>query len=128
MLRNGLQQDGQSCLRQQPLFPLPLVIIKQVVFEAPEAQTLAAEDIPRFETVTEEPIDQKLIAVWAQAFVTLRIGGIQVAFERLPDTADRELLHRVVAERLALLPGRGEKVDGFQQRMADGGCDKTDCQ
>ncbi|HEY7490217.1 MAG TPA: hypothetical protein VIH59_03815 [Candidatus Tectomicrobia bacterium] len=76
MLRNGLHQDGQSRLGQQPLFLLPLPVIEQVVFEAAEAQTLAAEDIPRFQTVPQEPIDQKLIAVGAQAFVALGIGGI----------------------------------------------------
>src|SRR5262249_61729966 len=100
-LREGLVQDGRARLRQQPLFLLPLLIIQQVVFEAPEAQTLAAEEIPRFETVAEEPIDQKLIAVWAQALVALGIGRIQVPFERLRDTADRELLRRVLAARLA---------------------------
>jgi len=69
--------------------------------------------IPRFETVAQEPIDQKLIAVRPQAFVALRIRRIQVAFEGLPDTADRKLLHRRLAERFAALPSRREKVDRF---------------
>ena len=128
MLLDGLGQDGRARLRQQPLFLLPLLIIQQVVFEAPEAQTLAAEEIPRFETVAEEPIDQKFIAVWAQALVALGIGRIQVAFERLPDTADRDLLHRVLTERFAALPGRREKVDRVQHRMAGGGRGELDRQ
>src|SRR5215510_9421040 len=128
MLRNGLGQYGQSDLRDEPLFLLPLLVIKQVIVEAPEAQTLTAEDIPRFETVPEESIDQKLIAVGTQAFVALGISRIQVAFEGLPNTADRELLHRVLAERFASLPSRREKVDRVQHRMAGGGRGELDRQ
>ena len=125
MLRDGLRQDGQSRLGQQPVFLLPLPIIEQIVFETPEAQTVSAEDIPRFQTVAQEPIDQKLVAVGAQAFVALGIGGIQIAFKGLCDAADRELLRGVVAQRFALLQGRGEKLDGFQQRMAGRGRGET---
>ena len=121
----GCVRMGKPRLGQQPVFLLPLLIIEQVIFEAPKAQTLAAEDIPRFQAVAQEPIDQKLIAVRAQAFVALGIGAIQVPFEGLRDAADRELLRRVVAERFALLPRRREKVDGFQQRMAGGGRGET---
>src|SRR5262249_52192120 len=128
MLRNRLRQDRQAQLCQQPVFLLPLPIIEQVIFETPEAQTLAAEDIPRFETVAEEPIDQKLIAVWAQVSVAPSIGGIQVPFERLRDAADRELLRRVLAERFASLPRRREKVDCVQHRMAGGGRGELDRQ
>src|SRR5262249_25075818 len=39
-----------------------------------------------------------------------------------------ELFYRVVAERFALLPGRGEKVDSVQQRMASGGSGETNRQ
>jgi hypothetical protein len=128
MLRNGLHQDGPPRLRQPPLFLLPLVIITQGVFQAPEAQTLAAEELPRFQTVPEAPIAPKLIAVGAPAFVALGLGRIQGACERLPEPADRDLLYRVGAERFALRPGRGEKGDGVQQRMAGRGGSETDRQ
>ena len=57
MRLDGLREDGQPRLGQQPVFLLPLLIIEQVVFKAAEAQTLAAEDISGFQTVAEEPID-----------------------------------------------------------------------
>ena len=116
VLLDGLRQDGEPRLRQQPVFLLPLLIIEQVVLETPEAQTLAAEDIARFQAVAQEPIDQKLIAVGAQAFVALGIGAIQIPFEGLRDAADGELLRRVVAQRFAPLQRRREKLDRFEQR------------
>jgi hypothetical protein len=108
------------------VFRLPLLIVEQIVLKTPKTRALPAEDIARLQAVAQEPIDQKFITVGAQAFVTLGICRIQVAFERLPDTADRELLHRILAEWLASLPGRGEKVDGIQHRMAGGGRTETD--
>src|SRR5262245_43979425 len=128
MLRNGLGQYGQAGLGNASIFLLPWPIIEQVIVEAAEAQPLAAEDIPRFHTVAQEPIDQKLIAVWAQALVALGIGRIQIPFQGLPDTADRALLYWIVAQRFALPPSRDEKVDGVEQRMAGGGCGELDGQ
>ena len=67
MLPNRLHEERQTSIGHKRIPGLPSPIIQQVIFETPEADTVSAEEIARFEAVAQQAIDQKLIAVREEA-------------------------------------------------------------
>ena len=43
---------------------LPLLVVDQIILEAAEANTVPTEDVACFQSIAQQTIDQKLIAVW----------------------------------------------------------------
>jgi len=51
MLPDRLREECQTSVGYQRILGLPPLIISQVIFETPEADTVSAEQIARFEAV-----------------------------------------------------------------------------
>src|SRR5207249_68810 len=59
-LLEGLGQERQPRLRQQPVFLLPVPVVAQLILATPTARALPAEDITRFQAVAQKPRDPNL--------------------------------------------------------------------
>ena len=91
-------------------FVLPALIIQQVVLKTAKADTLAAEDVAGLQPSAEEQIDQKLIAVGAQALLASRLLGIEIAFHFGGDPAEREGRWGLLTEGAPLPPHRSAET------------------
>src|SRR2546426_9716189 len=76
LLLNGLLEEREPRASDQGILLLPALIVQQVVFKTAKADTVSAEDVPGLQSSAEEQIDQKLIAVGAQALLLRRLLGI----------------------------------------------------
>jgi len=73
---DGLLEQRKSRGSDQGVFVLPALLIQQVILKTAKADTLLTEDVPRLQPATEEQIDQKFIAVEAQALLPSRLLSI----------------------------------------------------
>ena len=84
MLLDRLREERQTSVGHERNLGLPSPIIQQVIFETPEADTVSAEEIPRFEAVAHQTIEQKLVAVREEASLARRILRIQLTLRPRP--------------------------------------------
>lgn len=117
---NRLLEEREARVGHQGFLVFPPVVIDQVVFETPEADAIAAEDIARFQAVAQETIDQKLIAVWEHVSLTMRALGLEIAFGGVGNEAEGVSIWRILTERPSFLEGILQKRHGFDQRGVPG--------
>ena len=68
MVLDGLEQNQQAGLDHQGVLGFPLLIVEEIVFKTAEANTVVTEDVPGFETIAQQPIDQQFIAIGDELF------------------------------------------------------------
>jgi hypothetical protein len=78
VIPDGSVEDGQTRVSNELSLLLPPLVVHQVILETPEAHAIAAENIAGFETIAQQTVDQKLVAIWQQTSGPVPVLGIQV--------------------------------------------------
>ena len=63
MCSNRLFEQRQARVGNQVVFVLPGLIVQKIIFKTAEADAIAAKDVTGFKAMTEQAIDQELIAI-----------------------------------------------------------------
>jgi hypothetical protein len=113
---DGLIQKRQPGVDDE-LFPVvaPPIVVDEIVFHAPEADAVTAEDVARLDAVAEMPVEEELVAIRQQpAAVTVSLKEVAPHFLRNP--AQRNVLLFVGSERPSGGGGFFHEPDRFEQR------------
>src|SRR5215475_6152219 len=98
VLANRLREASEAGLLNEPVLVLPRVIIDQVVLATPQADAMAAEHVAGFETVAQQTVDHKLIAIRQEVSLSARTIGIQIRRDGVRDTTLGEGLRGILAK------------------------------
>jgi hypothetical protein len=128
LLLNGLLEEWEPRASDQGVLLLPALIVQQIVFKTAKADTVSAEDVSGLQPSAEKQIDQKLIAVGAQALLISRLLGIEIALHLGWEPAERKGRGGLLTEGASLSPHRLQKLDGLQEGTVGRGRGEIDSQ
>jgi hypothetical protein len=116
-------EERQTSVGHECLLGLPAPIRQSVIFETPEADTGAAEEIARVEAVAQQAIDQTRLAVREEASLAAGVLCLAVTVAGLWDGAGRKRVSGIRATPPALLKRRPEN----RPRRDHGGVGRGGC-